>query len=102
VIEIKERDGEVTFMVRLAPRASRDAIEGEHDGSLKVRVMAPPVDGRANEALRRLLAERLRVAMTAVRIVAGEKSRTKRVSVAGVTKAQIVTIAEASRNPAIK
>jgi uncharacterized protein (TIGR00251 family) len=92
VIEITEREGVVTFLVRVQPRGSRDAIEGEHDGALKVRLTAPPVDGRANEALRRLLAERLCVAMAAVQIVAGEKSRTKRVSVAGVTKAQVVAI----------
>jgi uncharacterized protein (TIGR00251 family) len=85
-----ERDGAITFMVRLQPRASRDAIEGEHDGALKVRLTAPPVDGRANEALRRLLAERLHVAASAVQIVAGEKSRTKRVSVEGVSRAQVV------------
>jgi uncharacterized protein len=98
VIEVAERNGAVTFMVRLQPRASRDEIECEHDGALKVRVTAPPVDGRANEALRELLAERLCVAMSAVQIVVGEKSRTKRVSVAGVTKAQILAIVEASRN----
>jgi len=96
VIEITDRDGAVTFMVRLAPRASRDAIEGEHDGALKVRLTAPPVDGRANEALRRLLAEKLKVAMSAVRILAGEKSRMKRVSVAGVTKAKLVARLEST------
>jgi uncharacterized protein (TIGR00251 family) len=92
VIEITERDGGVTVMVRLQPRASRDAIEGEHDGALKVRLTAPPIEGRANKALRRLLAERLGVAISAVRIVAGEKARNKKVSVAGVTKAQMVAL----------
>ncbi len=94
MIEIKERDGAVTFLVRLQPRASRDAIEGEHDGALKVRVTAPPLDGRANEAVRRLLAERLGVAMAAVQIVAGAKSRSKRVSVAGVSKTKFVASLE--------
>lgn len=92
MIEITERDGGVTVMVRLQPRASRDAIEGEHDGALKVRLTAPPIEGRANKALRRLLAERLGVAISAVRIVAGEKARNKKVSVAGVTKAQMVAL----------
>ena len=78
-MELTERDGCVTFAVRVAPRASRDAIEGEYNGALRVRLTSPPVDGRANEALRRLLAERLNVPLAAVRIVAGEKSRTKRV-----------------------
>jgi uncharacterized protein len=83
---LTERDGGVTFAVRVVPRASRDAIEGEHGGALKVRLKAPPVDHRANDALRRLLAERLNVAVSAVRIVAGERSRTKRVAIAGVTR----------------
>ena len=84
-MELTERDGVVIFAVRVIPRASRDAIEGEH-GALKVRLTAPPVDDRANESLRRLLADSLNVPVAAVRIVAGEKSRTKRVSIAGVTR----------------
>jgi uncharacterized protein (TIGR00251 family) len=89
-MELTERDGGVTFAVRVMPRASRDAIEGEHNGALKVRLTAPPVDGRANDALRRLLAERLCVAVSAVRIVAGEKSRTKRVAIAGLTREKAI------------
>jgi uncharacterized protein (TIGR00251 family) len=89
VIEISERDGSIVFAVRVTPRASRDAIEGEHEGALKVRLTAPPVEDRANDALRRLLAARLNVPVSAVRIVGGEKSRNKRVVVAGITRAQV-------------
>jgi uncharacterized protein (TIGR00251 family) len=92
VIEIQEREGKVVFAVRVTPRASRDAIEGEHQGALKLRLTAPPVDDRANDALRRLLAERLKAPVSAVRIVAGEKSRTKRVEIAGATRAQILAL----------
>ena len=74
VAEISERDGAITFAVRVAPRASRNAIEGLYAGALKVRLTAPPLDGRANDALRRLLADRLNVPMSAVRIVSGEKA----------------------------
>jgi len=91
-MEISERDGAAIFAVRVTPRASRDAIEGEHNGALKVRLTAPPVEDRANEALRRLLATRLKVPLSAVRIVGGEKSRNKRVSVAGVTRAQVASL----------
>lgn len=83
----------MSFAVRVTPRASHNAIEGEHQGALKVRLMAPPVDDRANEALRRLLADDLKVSASAVRIVAGEKSRTKRVEIMGVTRAQITALA---------
>jgi uncharacterized protein len=96
-MDIQEREGKVVFAVRVAPRSSRNAIEGEYQGALKVRLTAPPVDDRANDALMRLLAERLNVARSAVRIVAGEKSRTKRVEVAGVTRAQVIEMVERCR-----
>ena len=91
-MEIREQEGTVTFAVRVAPRSSRDAIEGEYQDALKVRLTAPPIDDRANQALRRLLAERLKVPVSAVRIVAGEKSRTKRVAIAGVSRAQVMSL----------
>jgi uncharacterized protein len=91
------QDGAAVFHVRVAARASRDAIEGEHGGALKVRLIAPPVDGRANEALRRLLAARLNVPVAAVKIVAGEKSKTKRVAIAGVTREQIEALCGAAQ-----
>ena len=72
-------------MVRVQPRASRDEIVGEYQDGLKIRLTAPPVDDRANEALRKLLASRLKVPLSAVRIMSGEHSRTKRVEIQGVT-----------------
>jgi uncharacterized protein len=69
-------------LVRLMPRAGRDAIEGvDGDGRLRVRVAAPPVDGAANESLLRLLAEALDVPRGAVSIESGTTSRLKRVRV---------------------
>ncbi|MFZ3331544.1 MAG: DUF167 domain-containing protein [Candidatus Acidiferrales bacterium] len=92
----------VAFRVRVQPRASRDAIAGEHGGALKVRLTAPPVEGRANNALCRLLAEHLNVPVSAVRIVAGEHSRNKRVSIAGVTRTQVLTLCASAGNAAGK
>jgi hypothetical protein len=96
VIEVIERDRSVVFAVRVTPRASRDAIEGEYQGALKVRLTAPPVEKRANDALRRFLAVRLNVPVSAVRIVGGEKSRNKRIAIAGVTRAQVISLAVAT------
>ena len=96
IVDIQVRDGEVVFAVRVTPRASRNAIEGEYNGALKIRLTAPPLDDRANEALRRLLAERLKVPVSAVRIVAGEKSRAKRVSISGVTRTQVAALFEST------
>ena len=76
------RDGErVSFTVRLTPRATANAVGGERDGALLVRVSAPPVEGRANSALIKLLAEALDLPQGAVRLEQGAAARTKRVSV---------------------
>ncbi len=92
-MDITEKDGTVSFAVRVQPRASRDIITGEYQGGLKIRLTAPPVDDRANEALRELLAARLKVPLSAVRIASGERSRTKRVEIRGVTAAMIRELA---------
>jgi hypothetical protein len=96
VIEISERDGSIVFAVRATPRASHDAIDGEYQGALRLRLTVPPVEDRANDALRRLLAARLNVPVSAVRIVGGAKSRNKRVAVAGVTGAQVISLVAAA------
>ncbi|MDE3109537.1 MAG: DUF167 domain-containing protein [Acidobacteriota bacterium] len=82
----------VEFAVRVIPRASRNAIEGEFHGALKVRLTAPPVDDRANDALRRLLAEHLKVPVSAVRILSGAKSRIKRVQISGISRQKIAEL----------
>jgi uncharacterized protein (TIGR00251 family) len=84
VVEVRESGDGVVFAVRVKPRASRDAIGGVWDGALVVRLTAPPVEGAANAALARLLGRALGVAPSAVRIVGGATSRTKRVAVSGV------------------
>jgi uncharacterized protein (TIGR00251 family) len=70
--------------VRLQPRASRDEIVGLRDRVLVVRVTAPPVDGRANGALCKLITRRAGVAASRVSVVRGERSRDKLVQVEGV------------------
>lgn len=86
---VQEREGEVRFEVRVAPRASRAAIVGVHAGALKISLTSPPVDGAANEALIELLSDALRVPKRAVRIERGERSRSKSVSIEGVSAEQI-------------
>jgi uncharacterized protein (TIGR00251 family) len=68
--------------VRLQPRAPRNEIVGERNGRLLVRVTAPPVDGRANAALCKLLARHHGVAPSKVAVVRGESSRDKLVRIA--------------------
>ncbi len=70
--------------VRLQPRASSSRITGEKDGVIQVRVTAPPVDGEANAALEKLVAKKLSIAKSKVKVVKGETSREKVLEVEGV------------------
>jgi len=81
--------GSVSFAVRVQPRASKNEVAGLMNGALKIRLQAPAVEDRANEALCEFLAEILKRPKSAVRILAGDRSRTKRVEVFGVTTAQV-------------
>lgn len=77
----------MVLAVRVKPRASRDAIEGEREGALVVRLTAPPVEGEANAALQRVLGRALDVPPSAVRLLSGATGRRKRVLVSGVSAA---------------
>lgn len=63
--------------VYVQPRASKTAFTGMHDGCLKIRLAAPPVDGAANAALVEFVARRLGIARSRVRVAAGQTSRRK-------------------------
>lgn len=80
--------------VRLRPRGHRDELLGVVDGVLQVRVTAPPVDGEANRALCRLIAERLGVAPSRVSVVRGAKSRDKVVRVGGIERDALLEVLE--------
>jgi uncharacterized protein (TIGR00251 family) len=91
VTENSSRSG-VLLAVRVQPRASRDEVAGAIEGALKIRLCAPAVDNRANEALTEFLAAVLRVPKSSVRILSGERGRTKRVEITGVTRQQVVNL----------
>lgn len=78
-----------TIRVRLLPRGSKDELSGIRDGTLHVKVTAPPVEGRANRALCKLIAKRAGVAPSRVRVVRGEKSREKVVCVEGMDAVEL-------------
>jgi hypothetical protein len=92
MLELETHEGSVIFVVRVQPRASRDEIAGLMSGALKIRLQAPALEGRANEALCQLLAELLKTPKAAVRILSGHHSRSKRVEVRGVTEQQILAL----------
>ena len=70
--------------LKVVPGASRDAIAGEHGDAIRVKLRAPPVDGRANAALLAFLAERLQLRPSALHLVTGETSRLKIVAISGL------------------
>jgi len=75
----------VTLTVRIQPRASKNEAVRQENGGIKIRLTAPPVDGAANEALVKFLADRFSVAKSQVEIVSGHTSRDKIVRVSGVS-----------------
>lgn len=89
LIEHQIRDGRLVFRVQVAPRSSRSEVVGEHNGSLRVRLSAPPVDGAANEELIHVLAKTFKVSRSAVTIVSGHSGRLKQVSIEGVSESAL-------------
>jgi uncharacterized protein (TIGR00251 family) len=88
-LKVHSERGSVSFAVRVQPRAGKNEVAGLINGALKIRLQAPAVEDRANAALCEFLAEILKRPKSAVRILAGDRSRTKRVEVLGVTGAQV-------------
>ncbi len=76
--------GGAALTVRVVPRASSDGVAGVSGDAVRIRLRAPPVDGKANEALVRFLAARLGVKARDIAIVAGDRDRSKRVVVRGL------------------
>ena len=92
-LRVDARGATIRVNVHVQPRASRSEVVGTRGAALKVRLLAPPVDGAANDALVALLAERLGVSRSAVRIVAGRSSRAKTVEIDGTTEAAVRALA---------
>lgn len=86
---VEATPGGVRIRLHVQPRASRTEAAGLHGGALKIRLAAPPVDGAANEALVRWLAEELGVPRSAVALTAGLSSRAKTVEVTGARVADV-------------
>jgi uncharacterized protein (TIGR00251 family) len=89
MIAIHDTPAGATFQVKVHPRARKNAITGVIGDTLKVALTAPPVEGRANEACVKFLAEFLNVPRSSVTIAAGEVSRQKLIRIAGMQAAQV-------------
>jgi uncharacterized protein (TIGR00251 family) len=75
--------------IRLQPRGGRDAVVGERDGAVLIRISAPPVDGKANAALIAFVAKTIGVPKSSVTIVRGEAARNKVIRVEGHAPADV-------------
>jgi uncharacterized protein (TIGR00251 family) len=89
VIRYAQHDRGLTFAVRVVPRASFSEIVGEHDGALRVRIAAPPVEGAANRELIKVLAKWFQLPQNAVEIVSGTNSKRKTVRIHGANAAKL-------------
>ena len=80
-----EADDGVDISIYVQPGARVTELAGEHDGALKLRIHAPPVDGKANAAVIAYLASKLAVPKSRIAMISGDKNRRKRLHVAGVS-----------------
>ena len=85
----KQTELSVILSVRIQPRSSKNSFTRMEDGSLKIRLTAPPVDGAANEALVKFLSETLSISKSHVEIITGHTSREKRVKISGMSEADV-------------
>jgi len=78
---IKEKDGNLVISLRVIPRASKDGFQGLLGDALKVRIQAPPVEGKANTYLLRFLSKQWKIPKSTLEILSGETGRNKRVCI---------------------
>ena len=96
---LSARGDGVLLQVSVMPNAKRTEVDGLHDGALRVRLAAPPIDGRANEALIAWLAKALGVPRRDVEVLRGESSRRKQVAIAVSLEVAVAWVAEQCRDP---
>lgn len=83
---LSESENGIVLTLRLVPRASKNEVCGVMDNALKVRLQAPPVEGKANRALVKFLAKTLKAPAGSISIISGMTGRTKRVAVTGINR----------------
>ena len=88
---VADGDG-VTLRLHIQPGAKKTEVAGLHGEALKIRLAAPPVDGKANACLIAFLADQFGIARSAVSLLGGETSRAKRVHIGGVGPASVKSV----------
>jgi uncharacterized protein (TIGR00251 family) len=81
----EEKEGCIILTVRVVPRASRDGIQGVLGDALKIRIMAPPVEGKANAYLVKFISKHWKIPRANITILSGETGRNKRLRISNPT-----------------
>jgi uncharacterized protein (TIGR00251 family) len=92
MVAVKDTPAGATFSVKIHPRARKNAITGVVGDALKLALTAPPVEGRANQAVIEFFADLFEIPQSSVTIASGATSRNKIIRVAGLTKAAVAAI----------
>ncbi|MBN2568515.1 MAG: YggU family protein [Deltaproteobacteria bacterium] len=92
MISIKETEEGAVFHVRVLPRASRCEIVGIQGDALKIKITAPPVDGKANDECIKFLSDRLGIKKARISIIAGQASKNKKIAISGATERDMKAI----------
>jgi uncharacterized protein (TIGR00251 family) len=95
---VSPQDTKSIITIKLLPRSSKNQIVGMEGDTIKIRVTPPPVDGKANEALIELLAKRLRVSKSNIKIISGRRSKLKTVQVVGLSQDEIALLLESPQS----
>lgn len=90
MLNIAETQAGLLLEVVVQPRSSRNQIVGEHDGLLKIKITAPPVEGEANQALVAFLSQKLKLSKSQVCLAKGESSRHKTLLIKGLNREQLL------------
>ena len=88
MLPVKETKDGIVFNIRVVPRSSKSELAGIQEDALKVKITAPPVEGKANEECIKLIADKLGVRKSRVAIIAGHKSKRKIIAVSGLESSE--------------
>jgi uncharacterized protein (TIGR00251 family) len=97
MLKVTENPDSLDIDVIAKPKASRNKIEGVHDGALKISVTAAPEKGKANDAIIGLLSKKLKIPKSAITVLRGETSRKKKLRIEGITRDRFLRIVGADR-----
>lgn len=89
MLDFQQNQDGITLSVKVIPNSSRDEIMGLHDTALKIKVSAPPENGKANQAVILALAKALHINKTSIKIISGQTQPHKQIQINGITSQDI-------------